>query len=834
MKTSKTFIIIASAVFFFFSEVLLAVEWYNSYGKALESIRNQQWKAALEQLNAAIAEKSESQANAKIDQRVIDYFPYLYRGMAHYHLGDFAQAMKDLETEIGFSEMSRAASDRAANGTLQFYIHLVSRQLEWYIIYEKALESIEKQQWYAAMGQLYAALEKKSVSKANVKIEQRVIDYFPYLYRGIAHYHLGDVKQASNDLEKELDFGEVSQAATDKVANNKLQQYVELSRQSLAATKFNEALTFFNQKRYEAAKKGFEEVLKLDPNNIDAGKYLKSAEDELRQHQLAVMAELMKGEEEPFISYEKALESIEQQQWETAVKQLTTALAKKSESKANIKTNTQRLTDYFPYLYRGIAHYHLGNVEQARKDLEKELASSEVRLATTDKAASGKLQQYITFVKQRQLAAPKFNEALTFFNQKQYDSAKKGFVEVLKIDPNNAGATKYVKSMEDEAAKTALAKAEAEKKVELDKEFNSGAQAFGERNFDAAEKYFNRVLALDKAYPGATDYLEKIKGERVRARVETVFNEGVSLFEAADWNGAEAKFKAALKLDSTYAGVNRVLALDKTHPGAADYLERIKAERARVAVRAQIETVFNEGVSLFEASDWNGAEAKFNAILKLDSAYAGANDYLKRLAATRAETAKAFREGERLYKNQEWDRAEEAFLVVIRLNKNDARASSYLDKIAANRGVAATRQRAESLFNEGVTSFNNGDLKNAKTKFLNAQRLDSSQASVKERLNAIAQVEKSLRDGVAAFFEGAYDQAIAQLAEADRLVAVNAEAHAFWGCALAAKYYLSGEEDKALYKNALDQFSVVKRLDAKYKLDVNSISPKIVALFEEN
>jgi len=470
-----------------------------------------------------------------------------------------------------------------------------------------------------------------------------------------------------------------------------------------------------------------------------------------------------------YISYEKALEAIKKQQWEAAVGQLNAAIADKAESKANAKTYGLRFIDYFPYLYRGIAHYELGNYRQAQQDLEKEENFGEARKAANDKAAAGTLQRYLNLIRQRQIIAAKFNDALQAFNQAQYEKAKIGFDEVLKLDPNYAEARKYQKTAADELEKAGLAKVETEKKSGLEKEFNLGVQLFNRQNFDDAEKQFNRVLDLDKNYAGAADYLDKIKAERVKLAESTA--------------------------------------------------------------RAQFDAIFSEGIRLFEAADWNGAEAKFKAALKLDPADAGAAEYLKRLSAARAEATRSFQAGERLFSNQEWDKAEEAFLAVIRFNKNDARAQNYLREIAANRGASANRQRVESMFAEGVALFDRGDLKNAKNKFLNVQRLDPTNGPASERLNAIAQAETKIRDGVAAFFEGSYDQAIAQLADAIRLYGANAEARAFLGCALVARYFLSGEEDKDLYKNALEQFNEVKRLNAQYKLDGVVISPRIAAIF---
>lgn len=483
--------------------------------------------------------------------------------------------------------------------------------------------------------------------------------------------------------------------------------------------------------------------------------------------------------QEWYVSYKKALEAVRKQQWQQAVTQLNAALAAKPESKANTRTYGMEFIDYFPYLYRGMAYYNLGDFGRASADLEKEDRAGEVRKAVSDKTAANNLRNYLNLIKQRQLAAAKYNDALDLFNQKEYAEAKNGFEEVRRLDPKNAEAARYLKlieNIENEKVNPGPAITEITKenkmKAERDNEFKLGTQFYGQRNFDEAKKRFNRVLELDPAFSGARDYLKKIE-----------------------------------------------------------------AESAMASVGARIQPVFNEGVQLYEEGDLDSAEAKFKKVLELDQNYATAITYLNKISADRAkEVEKKFQEGVRFYNNKQWDQAEKAFLAVLRLNKNNVRARSYIDEIneIPSNPEPPLSQRVESLLEDGEAFFKSGDLKNAKIKFSAVQRLELANATARERLNAIAQVEQKIRDGVAAFYEGAHDQAIAQLNDAVRVYGANTEARAFLSCAFVSKYFLSGEENETLYQNAVNQFSEVRRLDAGYKLNGSLISPKIIAVLEKN
>ncbi|MCI0699299.1 hypothetical protein L0337_45765 [candidate division KSB1 bacterium] len=426
------------------------------------------------------------------------------------------------------------------------------------------------------------------------------------------------------------------------------------------------------------------------------------------------------------VSYERAKAAVKKQQWELAVAILNAAIAEKPESKANAKTYGLHFIDYFPYLYRGMALYHLGQYAQARQDLEKEERAGEVRNARDDRAAAGDLQRYLGLAKQRQLIAAKYDEALASFNQSQYEIAINKFDEVLALDRDHADAKKYRKIAEDEFNKLRVAKAEDEKK-------------------------------------------------------------------------------------------------DR---------KKLEEERAKQAERAGIEATFNEGVKLFETAELNEAEAKLKAVLLREHAHAGADDYLRRIAAARAGAAKVFDDGKNFLQAQEWDKAEEAFLTAARLNKAEAaRGRRYLDQIAAHRGATATRERAAQLLNESVALYNHGDLKAAKNKLLNVQRLDRANAPANDYLTKIAQAENVAREGIKAFFEGDYDDSIAKLSAAAQQYRVEASLQAILGCAYAAKYLLSGRAEQASYDHAAEKFARAKELDKNYKLDDRYISPAIIELF---
>lgn len=389
-----------------------------------------------------------------------------------------------------------------------------------------------------------------------------------------------------------------------------------------------------------------------------------------------------------YVDYEKAMAAIQKQQWQMALNFLNAAIAAKAEEKANAKTYGLRFIDYFPYLYRGIAYYHLGNYDRAEEDLKKSESFGEAKKVAKDKDAYKKLQEYLDLIGQRrQIVQEKkiiettFDEAVSFYNQKDYAKAKEKFNAVLKLDPNHAEAKRYIKAADDEAANLAALSAEREK----------------------------------------------------QERVNSEFTAGIELFKQQKWDAAEQKLK-------------NVLALDSSHRDAIQYLNLIKAEREKLAAPQK--------------------EAKQNVTL-----------------------------------------------------------SARKESTAEN--------RLNEMLETGLSFFNKGELKKAKEEFLNVLRLDSENSAAREHFARITQVEKKIRDGIGAFFEGNHDQSIEQLTDAARDLNSNVNIYAFLGCAYASKYLLSGEEDEESYKNAVEKFNQVQELDLNYQLDNRYISPRIIAIFNK-
>jgi len=362
-------------------------------------------------------------------------------------------------------------------------------------------------------------------------------------------------------------------------------------------------------------------------------------------------------------SYERGIDAVKAQQWENVVRQMSDAITDKDEEKANAKTYGLRFIDYFPYVYRGMAYYELGQYQKALDDLQRSQQIGAVQNADKDDEAQKILARYL------QLADAKLNvvtAAVEQYNKGDYRAAKNAFEKILAADPGNGEAKKYLKLIDGQLQRAEAAKAEKTKQERITEDFDTGVGFFNQKNLDAAEKKFSGVLALDANHSGAKDYMQRIRNERDRVTtVKRDFQQGVSFFDKGAFAEAKKRFESVLQKEST-------------HAGAQSYLQRIANREDAVRLMA-------EGERLFRAKQPDQAEEKFVAVLTKDPNNTNARYYIETIKKSRsgAQIAERVRtlisEGTAFAKQGDFNQARMKFHGVELLGANNADATHYIE-----------------------------------------------------------------------------------------------------------------------------------------------------------
>jgi len=254
------------------------------------------------------------------------------------------------------------------------------------------------------------------------------------------------------------------------------------------------------------------------------------------------------------------------------------------------------------------------------------------------------------------------------------------------------------------------------------------------------------------------------------------------------------------------------------------YLNLLAASQKSESEINMVKTTFNEAVDLFNQKNFEAAEKKFEAVLKQDPNYSGAQIYLEKIEGELVKVADLkSKQNEPPKKKPQTKKASEQ---VARLEP----AKSILP----GRSEKRTETKVLDLsFQEGLAFVEAGDLKAAKLKFNRVRKTTADYLEATEYLQKINTAEKQVREGITSFFEGNNTESIKLLNKALVVYRTNPNVQVCLGSAYATEYFLSGEEDKRSLQKALTQFENVKKLDPDYRLDSRFFSPRILELFAQ-
>lgn len=94
------------------SSPLMAQKWFDSYADGIKAARAKNWSVVVQKMSEAIAKKpNEGTRERSYGSIFVDYKPYYYRGVAHFNLGNFDDALRDLQRTAGPGELSLGTAD---------------------------------------------------------------------------------------------------------------------------------------------------------------------------------------------------------------------------------------------------------------------------------------------------------------------------------------------------------------------------------------------------------------------------------------------------------------------------------------------------------------------------------------------------------------------------------------------------------------------------------------------------------------------------------------------------------------------------------------------------
>lgn len=283
--------------------------------------------------------------------------------------------------------------------------------------------------------------------------------------------------------------------------------------------------------------------------------------------------------EEWYISYERALDDIEDQNWGEAIKNLQEALADKPEPALRQKTVGLRYKDYLPYYYLGKAYYKQGKCQEALAALQNSLDYGIIKnkrdLYSDLEKMVADCQKKLTPVVQDQAVQnkpidPKSDEPISesisdgdrqFIDQK-YDEALVAYNTAKSLIEKSGDRKSVLPVVKEKIAKTNL-------KIKVRNSLDRVERFKKEGNYIEALSEARKLLVTD---PDNTEVkrtidnlveLQQLKAESVKStstiipkvdKTETkegyskLMEESKKLFAQEDYKRAKSKVLAALEL----------------------------------------------------------------------------------------------------------------------------------------------------------------------------------------------------------------------------------------------------------------------------------------------
>jgi tetratricopeptide (TPR) repeat protein len=384
----------------------------------------------------------------------------------------------------------------------------------------------------------------------------------------------------------------------------------------------------------------------------------------------------------------------------------------------------------------------------------------------------------------------------------------------------------------------------------LDERYQKAVQLFNSAKMEDACDLFQQIEKESPGYKDVHTYLNPAcdSAKRTYDQEEKLYKQGVDLFKQGQFDEAKQKFSQ---------GRNLVLKHPKYRAEIDDYLKQIDA-------RSREEAQFQQAVQLFDAGRDDDAAAQFAQIEQSKGPHAAdAHAYLQRIRDRRAQTAQqqaaasdqqAFDAAVHDFKDKRYQEAKNGFQALIQKGSpHSADAKSYLEKIdAALRQQSAAvetakkqvveqgkdpKQVAQQLVAAARADIAAQQYAEAVGKLQSAAMLDPSNHDVAALLKSTQDTldEMPLRMGLAAYFDGKYEEAEQQL---DTYVANHgpklALAYFFRGASHASRYFLSGEQDTQQKNLAITDFQTLRKDSPKFQPPKQYVSPKILSLYSQS
>jgi len=322
---------------------------------------------------------------------------------------------------------------------------------------------------------------------------------------------------------------------------------------------FDDGMSLFNGKQYEAAKAKFAAVLKIKASYPEAAEYINQANDRLKQaEEEAIKLEKERIEEEKRIKKEKEEEAkrlkIEKEEEEKRIKkekeeEAARIAREREEARKKAEEEKARQIKEAALMAKGEALYESGDFKGAVDCMQEALS-----LNPGNERAKIIIQDSKGLAEKQSESDVYFEQGKALFYNSKFDEALLKFERALEIFPKNRKVFEYISKSNDQITRAKQAKLNYAKAGQL---YEDGMQCYMQGDYRNALMMFEESLAI---YPGnekvyahmmkARHEINKIEDEQLmKQRSREACEEGIKLYSDEKYEKAKEFFEKALSFN---------------------------------------------------------------------------------------------------------------------------------------------------------------------------------------------------------------------------------------------------------------------------------------------
>ncbi|MCL2389855.1 MAG: hypothetical protein FWD54_04605 [Endomicrobia bacterium] len=386
---------------------------------------------------------------------------------------------------------------------------------------------------------------------------------------------------------------------------------------------FNKAKEYYDKRDFINARQEFEKILAIYPNHAPSKEYLKKIIYDLD-------------------IYERNLE----------------LQVNKYLRRADLELHRDNLIKARDYYYRVLSiEPENAEAEAGLSELSKKLYQAEIR------ANRKKYEKEIIQL---------WNEAIKLFDEGNFVASKDKFREILDIDPENAGALKYMSTINVRISKI--------NSMQADKLFTQGMEYYNMADYDRAAKHFSAVHTADPNRADAKEYYELSKKAL-----------NIAYSEETEKNAKSAQAQSKQKQ------VTRL----------ADKDDSVLSSNQKI--QKEMERYYNQAVDYFNNGRYEEALRAFVSLREksIKNSYYDLNQSIKDYSnkAREAIAEGFYREGQAFVKQGKFDEALVKFTDAINYNPKFQSAIKEKENVSA--------ALAQQYYDAGLKAYSSGNRKKA-------------------------------------------------------------------------------------------------------------------------